>query len=118
MWYYYLLVGAISTIIGTVLGLFVSAFMTVSSEEEVCDNNSNELSFQGRAKDNAPQNRVNKSWDYRRIEIEFSYYNKNLDETVYTVTLLDCHDSIIVSGHIREKDINDTVNELLKKPIK
>lgn len=106
MWYYYLIVGAIATSVGATLGLFVSAFMRVSSEEEhdhvVKMNTHRELPMKS---------------EYRRVEIEFAYYSKNLDRTVYTVTLFDHNDEVVTSGHVCDKDVDSVVNTLLRQPM-
>lgn len=56
--------------------------------------------------------------EYRKIVIEFAYYDKNIDRTVYSAKLIDKDDKIVYSGHVYEKDIGSTVNDFLKRDMK
>jgi len=56
--------------------------------------------------------------EYRKIVIEFAYYDKNIDRTVYSAELIDKDDKVVYSGHVYEKDIGSTVSDFLKRDMK
>lgn len=56
--------------------------------------------------------------EYRKIIIEFAYYDKNIDRTVYSAELIDKDDKVVYSGHLYEKDIGSTVSDFLKRDMK
>lgn len=56
--------------------------------------------------------------EYRKIIVEFVYYDKNIDRSVYSVKLLDKDDKTVYDGNIYEKDVAEAVCTFMNRDMK
>lgn len=56
--------------------------------------------------------------EYRKIVVEFVYYDKNIDRSVYSVKLLDKDDKAVYDGNVFEKDVVKTVGTFMNRDMK